>query len=245
LLIARVETQTELLVTAHAAQRGGDFETSYVAFSRAGAAGPLAVYDLDAMATAAGRMGHGREAMRVGELVYIRLTRTDPHAAAGKAVELGAAWLSRGEWVAGQMWIKRARSLFAGTADSPASRRLADLDAVAVAFAAYASTRSAIARSDLRAAIASSAGDGPRLLRGAAQIALAAGDLDEAEHYLRELDSVAAEDSVLRGAMLVRRGRYHEALTVLQAALRQPGYETGEVYDWINEAYRGQGATGR
>ena len=114
-----------------------------------------------------------------------------------------------------------------------------------MAFASYATTLSATARADLRVAIASSSSDAPRLLRGAAQIALAAGDLDEAERYLRELDSAAAEDSVLRGAVLVRRGRYREALAVLQAALRQPGYETGDVYEWINEAYRGQGATGR
>ncbi|WP_445165821.1 tetratricopeptide repeat protein [Mycolicibacterium sp. Dal123E01] len=244
MLIARVETQTELLVTARAAQRGGDFETSYAAFSRAGAAGPLAVYDLDAMSIAAGCLGHGREATRVGELVYLRLTRTDPHAAAGKAAELGAVWLSRGEWVAGQTWIRRARGLLAG-GESATSRRLAYLEAVAAAFAAYASALSDSARADVRAALASSSGDTPRLLRGAAQIALAAGDLDEAEHYLRELDSVADVDSVLRGAVLVRRGRYREALTVLQTALRHSGYETGEVYGWINEAYRGQGATGR
>ncbi|BBY61763.1 hypothetical protein [Mycolicibacterium helvum] len=115
---------------ARAAYRGGDFETSYAAFSRAGSVGPLAIDDLDAMAFAAAMLGHSREAMRVGELVYVRLTRTDPNAAAGKAVELGSAWLSRGEWAIGQSWIRRARGFCrctresdAGEADLPGNRR--------------------------------------------------------------------------------------------------------------------------
>ena len=253
MLTARVETHAELLVTARTAYRSGDFATSYAVFSRAGAVGPLAVDDLDALANAAGHIGHGREAMRVGELVYVRLTRTDPNAAAVKAVELGAASLSRGDWVIGQTWIRRARGLLADGAESPTLVRLTYLETVTAAFTAYVKVyelRCAtgdvdIARADVRAAIASPSGNAPRLLRGAAQIALAAGDLDEAEHYLRELDALAAEDSVLRGAVLVRRRRYREALTVLQPALRQSGYETGEVYHWINEAYRGLGTSGR
>lgn len=245
LLTARVETQTDLLVTARAAYRGGDFETSYAAYSRAGAVGPLGLDDLDAMAIAAGRLGHGRESMRVGELVYIRLTRTDPNAAAGKAVELGAAWLSRGDWVIGQTWIRRARALHSDAPESPASRRLAYLEAVGAAFAAYAGAISAAARDEVRAAIAvAGSGDLPRLLRGGVRITLAAGDLDEAENYLRELESVDAADNVLRGAVLVRRARYREALTVLQAALRESKYEAAQAYEWLNEAHRGIGESG-
>jgi tetratricopeptide (TPR) repeat protein len=312
LLTARVETQTDLLVTARAAYRGGDFETSYAAFSRAGAVGPLTIDDLDAMAMAAARLGHGREAMRVGELVYVRLTRTDPNAAAGKAVELGSAWLSRGEWVIGQSWIRRARGLLAGASESPTLAKLAYLETVVAvlsedvdlaaersavlremplrgtqpevageayyqlgevrrrrgdvdgAFAAYARAhalgvvpqpgeallRCALgdvdtARAEVQAAIASTKPNAlPRLLRGAIQIALAGGDLDEAEHYLRELESADAADNLLRGTVLVRRGRYREALTVLQAALRESGYEAAEVYEWMAQARRGFAASG-
>ena len=307
LLTVRVETQTDLLVTARAAHRGGDFETSYAAFSRAGAVGPLAVDDLDAMAVAAAALGHGREAMRVGELVYVRLTRTDPNAAAGKAVELGSAWLARGEWAIGQSWIRRARGLLAGASEGPALVKLTYLETVVAvlsdnvdlaaersavlrqmslgsaqtavageayyqlgevrrrrgdvdgAFAAYARAhqlgvvpqpgeallRCALgdvdtARAEARAAIVvADSGDLPRLLRGAVQIALAGGDLDEADDYLRQLESVGVVDNLLRGAVLVRCGRYREALAVLQAALRESGYEEAEAYEWIAQARRG------
>jgi tetratricopeptide (TPR) repeat protein len=130
LLTVRPETQADLLAAARSAFRSGDWETSYAAFSRAGAIGPLSVDDLDAMAGAAWRSGHDREAMRVGELVYVRLTRTDPNSAATKAVELGTAWLSRGEVAVGHSWIRRARGLLAGAADSSVLVRLTYLETV-------------------------------------------------------------------------------------------------------------------
>ena len=130
LLTARSDTQADLLATARSAFRSGDWETSYAAFSQAGAIGPLRVDDLDAMAGAAWRTGHDRESMRVGELVYVRLTRTDPNSAATKAVELGAAWLSRGEVTVGHSWIRRARGLLAGAADSSVLVRLTYLETV-------------------------------------------------------------------------------------------------------------------
>ncbi|MCI4675330.1 tetratricopeptide repeat protein [Candidatus Mycolicibacterium alkanivorans] len=119
MLTARLDTLSDLLAAARSAYRSGDWETSYASFSRAGAIGPLNVDDLDAMAGAAWRSGHTGEAMRVGELVYLRLTRTDPNSAATKAVELGSAWLSRGEVAVGYSWIRRARGLLAGAPDSP------------------------------------------------------------------------------------------------------------------------------
>ncbi|WP_144418312.1 lipopolysaccharide assembly protein LapB [Mycobacterium sp. EPa45] len=312
MLTAILQTQADLLITARAAYRGGDFETSYAAFSRAGAVGPLTVDDLDAMATAAGRLGHGREAMRVGELVYVRLARTDPNAAAGKAVELGSAWLSRGEVAIGQSWIRQARGLLADVGGGPVLVKLTHLETIVAvlgdnadlaaegsavlrelsleneqsavageayyqlgeirrrrgdidgAFAAYARAqelgavpqpgvallRCALgdvdtAQTEVRSAIAvADPRDLPRLLRGAAQIAFAAGELDEVEHYLRELESVGDVDPVLRGAVLVRRGRYREALTVLRAALREPRLResasaVAEVHGWIEKAYNG------
>ncbi len=312
LLTAILHTQADLLITARAAYRRGDFETSYAAFSRAGAVGPLALDDLDAMATSALRLGHQREAMRVGELVYVRLARTDPNAAAGKAVELGSAWLSRGEVSVGQAWISRARGLLAEAPDSPASVRLTYLETVIAvlsddrdlaaersavlramtlvgaapaaageayyqlgelrrrrgdvdgAFAAYARARESgvvpqpgaallrcalgdvdTARAEVRAAIEEADPRHlPRLLRGAVEIALAAGELDEADDYLRALESADGVDSAMRGAVLVRRGRYREALTVLRAALREPRVResasaVAEVHEWIEQAYTG------
>lgn len=240
LLTATLQTQADLLMTARAAYRGGDFETSYAAFSRAGAVGPLTVDDLDALATSAECLGHGREATRVGELVYVRLARTDPSTAAAKAVELGSLWLSRGEVAAGQTWTRRARGLLAEAPESSLSVRLAYLESAVAAFAAYAAAISETAREQVWAAIAAAdPDDAPRLTRGAARIALAAGDLDEVDRCLRQLSAVAIEDHVLRGAVLVRRRRYHEALIVLQTALRQSRYQATEVYEWMADAHRG------
>lgn len=307
-----LHTQADLLITARAAYRGGDFETSYAAFSRAGAVGPLALDDLDAMATAAARLGHDREAIRVGELVYVRMARADPNAAAGKAVELGSAWLSRGEVTIGQNWIRQARGLLADAGEGPVLVKLTHLEAVVTALndnadlaaegsavlrelslegeqsavvgeayyqlgelrrrrgdvdgalAAYARAHESgvvpqpgaallrcalgdvdTARAELRAAISGAdARAVTRLLRGAIEIALAAGELDEAEDYLHALESAGGVDAAMRGAVLVRRGRYHEALTVLRAALRDPQLRVSasavaEVHEWIEKAYTG------
>ena len=130
MLTTRPDSLTEILLAARAAYRGGDWETSYEAYSRAGGIAPLSVDDLDAMAGAAWRSGRAGEAMRVGELVYVRLARTDPNSAAAKAVELGSAWLSRGETAVGHGWIRRARGLLAGASDSPVLVRLTYLETV-------------------------------------------------------------------------------------------------------------------
>ena len=130
MLTTRTETLTDLLVQARAAYRAGDWHAAYTAFSRAGAIGPLPVDDLDAMATAAWRVGHGREAVRVAELVFIRLIRTDPNSAAMKAVEISRAWLSRGDLNIGRSWMGRARGLLGGAADGAALGYLTYLDTV-------------------------------------------------------------------------------------------------------------------
>ncbi|WP_149440426.1 lipopolysaccharide assembly protein LapB [Mycolicibacterium sp. P1-5] len=309
---AMLQTQADLLITARAAYWCDDFETSYEAFSRAGAVGPLALDDLDALATAAARLGHGREAIRVGELVYVRLARADPNAAAGKAVELGSAWLSRGEVTIGQKWIHQARGLLADSGEGSVLVKLTRLETVVAvlsdnadlaaegsavlrelsldgepsavageayyqlgelrrrrgdvdgAFAAYARAQESgvvpqpgaallrcalgdvdTARAEVRAAISGADARAlARLLRGAIEIALAAGELDEAEDYLRALESAGGVDPAMRGAVLVRRGRHHEALTVLRAALREPRLRASasavaEVHEWIEEAYTG------
>ena len=343
LLTVRPDTQADLLAAARSAFRSGDWENSYAAFSRAGAIGPLSVDDLDAMAGAAWHSGHDREAMRVGELVYVRLTRTDPNSAATKAVDLGAAWLSRGDVTAGHSWIRRARGLLAGAADSsvlvrltyletvvavltdddervaersaalrdvstrvPQSesvafdlgdvlderrlaalgralegahslaagqayyqlgevrRRRGDVDGAMAAYAAafdlgvapqpgeallrcslgdvdaaWAEIQAAIAAADERAR--------PGLLRGAVEIALARGDVDEAEHHFHELEAAGATDTLLRARLLLGRGRFSDALVVLRAALREyrmreSQQQAAEAYRWMAAAHRGLGA---
>ncbi|EHB53719.1 transcriptional regulator, LuxR family [Mycolicibacterium rhodesiae JS60] len=116
----RTEPVGELLVSARAAYRRGEWAASYRAFERANSVGALVVDDLDAMASAAWRIGYGKEAVRVAELVFTQLTRTDPNAAAMKAVELALAWLMRGHLAIGQGWASRARRLLAGSPESPA-----------------------------------------------------------------------------------------------------------------------------
>ena len=71
------------------------------------------------MATAAWRLGHDREAVRIAELVHARLARTDPNAAAVKSVDLAQAWLLRGDVNMGRNWLSRARRLLPG--DGPAA----------------------------------------------------------------------------------------------------------------------------
>ena len=93
------------------------------------------------------------------------------------------------------------------------------------------------------------------LLRGAVEVALARDGLDEAERHCRELESGAEAFSTpgfrawaahARGAVLVRREQYAQAIEALQAALReyriqQSRYETAQVYEWMALAHRGLG----
>jgi tetratricopeptide (TPR) repeat protein len=94
-----------------------------------------------------------------------------------------------------------------------------------------------------------------RLLRGAIEVALARGNVDEAERYCGEMESGAeafgtpdfrAWAAHARGAVLVQQGRHAEALDTLQAALReyrtqQSRYEAAQVYEWMAIAHRGLG----
>lgn len=130
MLTARIDPQTELLVQARSAYRGGDWQSSYAAFSSAGALGPLGVEDLDAMATAAWWLGLDRESLRLAELVQRRLVRADLSAAATKAVELGLAWLLRGDTNVARGWLEQARGLLAGSPEGAARGQLAYLDTV-------------------------------------------------------------------------------------------------------------------
>ena len=127
----RLNTHTELLMAARSAHDRRDWQVSYTAFTQAGEDTSLGVDDLDAMAMAAWRLGHGKESLRVAERVYAQLARTDPPSAAMKAVDLALAWLTRGDLNIGQGWMNRARRLLDGTPEGPAHGYLAYLDALA------------------------------------------------------------------------------------------------------------------
>lgn len=121
---------TDWLGTARAAFAERRWRASYDAYVAASAVGPLSTDDLDAMSLAAWRVGNVKEAVRLSELVFGQLARTDPGAAAMKAVELSLAWLTRGDVNIGQGWMNRARRLLTGAPEGPAHGYLAYLDAV-------------------------------------------------------------------------------------------------------------------
>ena len=121
---------TDHLAEAHSAHDRRDWSTSYAAFVRADGLGTMALDDLDAYATAAWRLGHGKEAVRLAERVYGQLVRTDPAAAAMKALDLGLEWLTRGDLNIGQGWMNRARRLLADAPEGPTHGYLVYLEAV-------------------------------------------------------------------------------------------------------------------
>ena len=125
-----VGTHSDLLLTARTAHVRRDWHASYAAFTRAGEDTPLGTDDLEAMAAAAWRLGHGKESLRVAERVYTQLARTDPASAAMKAVDLALAWLTRGDLNIGQGWMNRARRLLDEAPEAPTHGYLAYLDAV-------------------------------------------------------------------------------------------------------------------
>ncbi|MGZ5364420.1 MAG: LuxR C-terminal-related transcriptional regulator [Mycobacterium sp.] len=128
-----METQLDahhaLLVSARGAHLRRDWESSYVAFVLASQAAPLGIDDLDALAAAAWRLGQCKESVRYSEQVFKQLSRSDPTAAAMKAVDVALAWLTRGDLNVGQGWMNRARRLLEGATESPTGGYLAYLDA--------------------------------------------------------------------------------------------------------------------
>lgn len=126
----RTGTNSELLVAARTAHARRDWHASYQAFTRAGEETALGTDDLDAMAAAAWRLGHGKESLRVAERVFAQLARTDPSSAAMKAVELGLAWFTRGDVNIGRGWIKRARRLLDAESEGESHGYLVYLEAL-------------------------------------------------------------------------------------------------------------------
>jgi hypothetical protein len=122
--------ETDHLSTARSAYWRRDWRASYTAFVRADAVGPLALDDLDAFATAAWLVGHGREAARLAERVYDRSVRTDPAAAAMKAAVLSMMWRTRGHEGIASDWAAKARRLLTGAPTSPVRGYLVYVEAV-------------------------------------------------------------------------------------------------------------------
>ena len=123
------DVHQDLLLAARGAYRRRDWLTSYESFARASEVAPLATDDLDALAAAAWRLGRCKESVRISEQVFKQLSRSDPAAAAMKAVDVALAWLTRGDLNIGQGWMNRARRLLEGAPESPTSGYLAYLDA--------------------------------------------------------------------------------------------------------------------
>jgi DNA-binding NarL/FixJ family response regulator len=123
------DTRTEILGAARGAHLRRDWRASYDGFAQAQETAPLDPYDLDALAVAAWRLGRCKESVRLAEQVFAEMARTEPAAAATKAVDVALAWLTRGDLNIGQGWMNRARRLLDGTPESPTHAYLAYLDA--------------------------------------------------------------------------------------------------------------------
>jgi len=122
---------TDYLAEARGALQRQDWRECYAAYVRADGVGPMTVDDLDAYSSTAWRLGHGREAVRLTERLYDRLARTDPAAAAMKAVDLTVVWRTRGHHGIAADWAAKAGLLLTGTSVGPAQGYLAYVDAVA------------------------------------------------------------------------------------------------------------------
>jgi hypothetical protein len=128
-----METLTDHLSTARSAYWQRDWSASYTAFVRADAVGSMALDDLDAFATTAWLLGHGREAARLAERVYDRSVRTDPVAAAMTGAALAMMWRTRGHEGIASDWAGKARRLLTGAPTSPVRGYLAYVEAVSAA----------------------------------------------------------------------------------------------------------------
>ena len=99
--------------------------------------------DLDAYSVAAWRLGYRSEALRLAERTYDRLARTDPTAAAMKAIVLALQWHAGEHDAVSRHWVDRARGLLAGASAVGARGYLAYLEAAAALDAGDAPRRRA------------------------------------------------------------------------------------------------------
>jgi hypothetical protein len=130
----------DYLAEARNAHLRNDWSASYAAFVRADGLGPMPTDDLDAYGVAAWRLGYRSEAVRLAERTYDRLVRTDPTAAAMKAIVLALQWHAREHQAVSRLWADRARALLSGPSAGGTRGYLAYLDAVAALDAGDAAT---------------------------------------------------------------------------------------------------------
>src|SRR5215207_9879952 len=126
-----MDTLIDYLSEARTAHRRNDWAASYAAFVRADGLGPMPTDDLDAYSVAAWRLGHGSEAVRLAQRTFDRLVRTDPAAAAMKAVVLALLWHARDHRAVSRLWADRARGLLADATAGGTHGYLAYLDCAA------------------------------------------------------------------------------------------------------------------
>ena len=180
---------TDYLTEARGAFQRQDWRECYAAYVRADGVGPMTADDLDAYSSTAWRLGHGREAVRLTERLYDRLARTDPAAAAMKAVDLTVVWRTRGHQGIAASWAAKAGLLLSGTSVGPAHGYLAYVDAVA-----------AIERDDSEG-----------LRRGTQTLTEVGRQVDD--------PALAVLGQVIEGAYAVLEGRHADGFRILDAAL--------------------------
>lgn len=123
-------TAEGLLHQARSAHERHDWRAAYDAFVQLDGLATMSLTDLDAYAAAAWRLGHGKEAVRLAERVYGQLARSDPAAAAMKALELALEWVTRGDLNIARGWMSRARRLLADGPSGAAHGYLMYLEAL-------------------------------------------------------------------------------------------------------------------
>jgi hypothetical protein len=184
-----IAVMIDFLVEARTAHQRNDWRASYAAFVRADGLGPMPADDLDAYSVAAWRLGHGREAVRLAEQVYDKLVRTDPSAAAMKAVDLNLVWRTRGHRTIAADWAAKASVLLKGTPIG-----------VVHGYLAYANAVAAIDRGDVDA------------------LSQEMRTLDEARRHVDD-PALTVLGSVIEGVAAMVDGRHDEGLRILDSVL--------------------------
>lgn len=207
-----------------------------------------------------------------GEVVYSGICRVHRlqllsieggWAAAEQAIaQSGAELVGLNNWVAGEAFyqlgeLRRLRGDYDGAREAYArARGLGTEPQPGESLLQQAGGKQEAAWAGLCAALAGRDHlSGARLLESAVEIALALGLADEAQRLCGQLEDTAAEFGTsgfrawaaqARAAVLLAQSRHAEALSVLQAAVREyrnlhARYETAKVYELLAQAHRGLG----
>ena len=117
--------------TARAACSRRDWREAYRCLDEARGCCELDTDELDALGEAAWWLGIVKDALCTSEEVFRRLQQAGSTRRAGmKAVELGLAWITRGDIAIGSGWINRAKRILAEVPEGPEHGYLGYLDAM-------------------------------------------------------------------------------------------------------------------